>query len=120
MVTDSEIDGFTKVGLLRKKHVKSLFFGYLNINSLRNKREFLETMIRNHFDIFLVSETKLDSSFPGSKFTTPGYRLFHKDRNEHGRGLIFYVNQDIPFKTINTSNFPNSFEVLTLKINLKK
>ena len=81
VATDNETDGFSKLGLLRKRHIKNLFFGHFNINSLRNKREFLEPLIRNHFDIFLVSETKLDSSFPGSEFTIPGERLFCKDRN---------------------------------------
>ena len=56
---------------------------------------------------------------PGSKFTIPGYRLFRKDRNQHGEGLIFYMNKDIPCKIINTYNFPNSFEVLPLEINLR-
>ena len=119
VTTNNETDYFTIVGFLLKKHIKNLFFGYLNINSLRNKREFLEPLIRNHFDIFLVSETKLDSSFSGSKFTIPAYRLFRKDRNQYGGGLIFYVNQDIPCKTINTFNFPNSLEVLPLEINLR-
>ena len=96
-----------------------MFFGHLNINSLRNKIEFLEPLIRNHFDIFLVSEAKLDSNFLGSEFTIPGYRLFSKDRNQYGGGLIFYVNEDITCKTINTFNFANSLEVLPLKINLK-
>ena len=86
------------------------------INSLRNKREFLEPLIRNDFDIFLVNETKLGSSFPGSEFTIPGYRLFRKDRNQV---FIFYVNQNIPYITINTFNFPNSLKVLLLEINLR-
>ena len=96
-----------------------MFFGHLSINYLRNKREFLEPFIRNHFDIFLVSETKLDSSFPESELRISGYRLFRKDRNQCGGGLIFYVNEDIPYKTINTFNFPNSLEVLPLEINLR-
>ena len=75
VATDNEIDGFTKVELLRIKHIKNLFFDHLNINSLRNKREFLEPMIRNHFYIFLVREKKLDSRFPGSEFTIPGYSI---------------------------------------------
>ena len=54
---------------------------------------------------------------PGSKFTILGCRLFRKDRN--GEGLIFYMNKDIPCQTINTYNFPNSFEVLPLEINLR-
>ena len=41
VATDNEIDGFTKLGLLRKMHIKHLLFGHLNINSLREKREFL-------------------------------------------------------------------------------
>ena len=89
VVTDNEIDGFTKVGLLRKKHIKNLFFGHLNIKSLRKKREYLEPLIRNHVDIFLVSETKLDSSSLGSEYTIPGYMLFRKDRNQHGGALFF-------------------------------
>ena len=104
---------------MRKKHLKNLFFGHLNINSLRNKRQFLEPLIRNHFDKFLVNETKLDSSFPVSEFTIPGYRLFRKDRNQLGGGLIFYLNEDIPCNIINTFNFPNSLEVLLLEINLR-
>ena len=94
-----------------KKHIKNVFSGYLNINTLRIKRQFLEPLTRNHFDIFLVSETELDSSFPGCEFTISGCRLFCKDRNQHGGGLIFYVNQGIPCKTINIFSFPNSLKV---------
>ena len=47
VVTDNEIDGFTKLGLLREKHIRNLFFDHLNIKSLRNKREYLESLIRN-------------------------------------------------------------------------
>ena len=46
---------FDKGGLVRKKHIMNLFFSHLNINSLRDKKEFLEALIRNHFDILLVS-----------------------------------------------------------------
>ena len=100
---------------MRKKHIKNLFYGYLNIKSLRTKRQSLELLKRNHFDIYLVSETKVDSSFPGCEFTIPGYSLFCKDRNQHGEGLIFYVNQGIPCKTIHIFSFPNSLKVRNFK-----
>ena len=67
----------------------------------------------------MLSETKLDSGFPGSLFTIPGYRICCKDRNQYGGDLIFYVNDDIPCKTITTFDFPNSLEVLPLGINLR-
>ena len=60
--------------------MKNLFFGHININSLKNNRGVLEPLIRFNFDIFLISETKLGSSFLGSDFTTPGYRSFRKGR----------------------------------------
>ena len=47
VVTDNEIDGLTKVRFLRKKHIRNLFFVHLNTKSLRNKREYLEPLIRN-------------------------------------------------------------------------
>ena len=46
-VTDNEIDGFTKLGLLREKHITNLFFDHLNIKSLINKRKYLDPLIRN-------------------------------------------------------------------------
>ena len=57
--------------------------------------------------------------FLGLNFTNPAYRLFRKDRNQHGEGLIFYMDEGIPCKTINTFNFPNSLEVLPSEINLR-
>ena len=36
---------------------------HLSLNSLRNKFEPLNELIKDNFDIFLVSESTLDSSF---------------------------------------------------------
>ena len=63
-------------------------------------------------------ETKLVSSFLGSEFTIPGYRLFRKDRHQHGESFTFHVIQDISFKTIDVFSFPCSIEVFPLEINL--
>ena len=48
---------------LRSKHPKNVFLGHLNVNSLRIKFESLNELIKDTFDIFLVTESKLDSSF---------------------------------------------------------
>ena len=60
---------------LRNKHPKNVFLGHLNINSLRNKFESLNELIKDTFDIFLVSESRLDSSFPDCQFSIPGYHI---------------------------------------------
>ena len=79
---------------IRSKHPKNLFFGQLNVNSTINKFELFQEIIQNTFDIFLVCETKIDSSFPNQLFCIPEYSIFRKDRNACGGGLLFCVNQD--------------------------
>ena len=56
--------------------------GYLNVNSLRNKIEAVEELIRNNIDIFLFSETKLDETFPNQQFKIRGHKSFKRDRNK--------------------------------------
>ena len=74
----------------------------INIDSLRNKFEMLQEVIGNNIDILLISETKLDASFPSCQFIldrfTPPYRL---DRRHHGGGIMLFVREDIPSKLLN-------------------
>ena len=49
---------------IRSKHPKNLFFGQLNVNSMRNKFESVQEIIQNTFEVFVICETKIDSSFP--------------------------------------------------------
>ena len=86
---------------IKSEHPRNLFFRQLNVNSIRNKFESVRKIIQNTFDIFLVCETKIDSSFPNQQFFIPEYRIFRKDRNARGGGLLFYVNQDRNCKVLN-------------------
>ena len=113
-------EALNEVTFLRRKFTKNLFFGHLNVNSVKNKFEALEFLIKDKFDVFLVSESKLDSSFPEAQFKIPGYRIFRQDRDKYGGGLMFYINQSIPCKKIETFQFTSSTEILTLEINLGK
>ena len=49
---------------IRNSNVNNMTFGHLNINSLRNKFDQLTEMVKVFVDIFLISESKLDDSFP--------------------------------------------------------
>ena len=60
-------------GILTEEFPDSVAFTLINMNSLRNKFELLKPFIYNAFDIYLVSETKIDSSFPNSPFSLAGY-----------------------------------------------
>ena len=71
----------------------------LNINSIRNKFGTLDEIVKA-FDIFLTSESKLDNTFPINQFSMRVYKVFRRDRNRFGGGLILYVNKNIPCKPL--------------------
>ena len=68
---DNEIvDHITNADLksLRIRNLNKIVVGHLNINSIRNKFDFLAHQVKGHTDILMISETKLDKSFPPSQF----------------------------------------------------
>ena len=64
---------FSLLKEMKSEHPKKLFFGQLNVNSIRNKFESVQEIIQNTFDIFLVCQTKIDSSFQNQQFFIPEY-----------------------------------------------
>ena len=82
----------------RLDNANNTMIGHLNINSFRNKFAFVEDIIKL-FDVFLVSESKLDHTFPSNQFRINGYKIFRLDRNRFGGGLILYINENIPCNT---------------------
>ena len=52
----------------RIEHAKNTIICHLNINSVRNKFDTLDEIVKA-FDIFLISESKLDNTFPINQFS---------------------------------------------------
>ena len=85
--------------MLKISNPNNLIIGHLNINSIRYKYECLNDIIDKNVDILLISETKLNDSFPTGQFLMNGFHLpFRKDRTDKGGGLLFYIQEDIPFR----------------------
>ena len=61
---------------LRTKNVNRIILSHLNINSIRNKIDMLSDLVTGKVDILLISETKIDASFPSPQFLIPGIDLF--------------------------------------------
>ena len=77
-------------------------------------------IIKNEIDIFMISETKIDNSFPISQFTMTGYSIpFRLDRTSHRGGILLFVREDIPCKIIKT-DCNADFEGIFVEINLRK
>ena len=86
---------------LRSKNEDRLIIAHLNINFLRNKFEALKSLVHGKVDILVISETKLDESFPINKFILEGFSTpFRADRNSQGGGILVYIREDIPSKEI--------------------
>ena len=67
----------------------------------------------------MVSETKLDDSFPEGQFLIKGFDLlFTFDRNRNGGGIVLYVREDTLAKFL-SHNFPSA-ESFFIDINLHK
>ena len=86
---------------IRITNPNRLITGHLNINSLRNKLEMLEKIIKSKIGIFLISETKLDSSFPVRQ------------------GLSLRVREDTPSKILNKYTSEEAIENVFVEMNFK-
>ena len=94
--------------------------GHININSIRNKSEMFSNSIKGNLDILMISETKLDSTFPSNQFTVEGYLApIRFDRNGRGGGIILYIRKYIPARLLKTS-LPKDFEGFFIELNLRK
>ena len=84
---------------LRFKNINRLIIGNLNINSISGKFDQLKTIIQGKIDMLVITETKLDASFPKSQFLIEWYsQPYRMDRNRNGGGVLVYVREDIPSK----------------------
>ena len=106
---------------LRLKNINKLVISHLNINSLSNKFNQLKLIIKNKVDILVITETKLDSSFPDSQLKIDGFRLpYRLDRNKHGGGVMIFVNEDIPSKLVSKHTLPDDIEGMFIEIKFRK
>ena len=111
------LDPSTNIENIRSKNPNRLIIAQLNINSLRYKFDSLVEILRSNVDILLISETKIDSSFPTAQFKIEGYTTYRLDRNSNGGGILLYVREDIPSTLLNTELLIEGF---CIEINIRK
>ena len=108
---------------LRCKILNRILIGHLIINSLRNKFEILVSSIAVNLDILMISETKLDKSFPATQFLIAGFENpVRLDRSSSGGGIMLYIREWIPRKLLKSSDLSANSEAcyVEVKINKKK
>ena len=111
--------GIESLKSIRKRNLNRIVVAHLNINSLRNKFDYLIEQIMGNIYILVISETKLDSSFPAGQFLINDYsEPFRIDRNSQGGGILLYVSEDISSKLLGVETSPT--EGFSVEINLRK
>ena len=98
--------------LIRKDNLNKIIHAHLNINSIRNKFDCLSEEVKGNIDILLISETKIDDSFPVGQFI-----IDRLDCNCHGGGLMLFVRKAIPSNLLVIEKKP--IESFFIEINLR-
>ena len=77
-----------------KDNLNKLIFAHLNINSIRNKFELLSKQIKGNVDVLMISETKIDDSFPVGQFLIEGFcTTYRLDRNSKVEAFCYMLGK---------------------------
>ena len=105
--------------LIRQENLNRIILAHLNINSIRNKFDLLANQITGNVDVLVISETKIDASFPIDQFKIPGFSTpFRRDCDQYGGGLLVFVREDIPVKHLSSESTP--IEGIYVELNFRK
>ena len=97
--------------MIREENVDNIVVGTLNINSISPKFDEFKLMVSGYFDVIIVTETKLDDSFPKAQFCIDGFSIpYRLDRNRNGGGLMIYVRDDITSKMLSKHHLLEDIE----------
>ena len=94
---------------------------YSQHNSLSSKFDDLKVLICGMSDISIITETKLDDTYPISQFHIDGYSMpYRLDRNRNDGGVIIYVRDNIQSNILRKHLFPNDVELIFVDINFRR
>ena len=120
-INEASSNPLSKIKNLRIRNINRVIIGNLNINSLPNKFDQLKEIVLKHIDILIITETKLDDTFPNTQFSIEGFSPpFRLDRNRNGGGVMIYVRENIPCKLLNKHVFSDDIEGLFVELNFRK
>jgi len=98
--TDTQVNE-SKDHLNFKLNDKGLKVCHLNVRSLPAHFDEIQAFIQvNHFDIFLMTETRLNSTWEDNLINIDGYDIFRCDRKNRGGGAAIYIKKCLISKRI--------------------
>ena len=74
-----------------------------------------------HIDIFVLTEIKLENTFPTVQFLVNGFsEPYIPNRNRKGGGIMVYIREDVTSKLSDKHVFPCDMEGLFVELNFRK
>ena len=114
--TTAQLDELQRFCLKDKLSFSILHLNINGINTAESKYMDIQNILNlRSFDIILLSETKLEDSTTNHRFSNSNYKLYRRDRNQYGGGLMFYLRRE--YQIIESFNSPD-FEMMHMKINV--
>ena len=118
---ENDANCFDELKALRLKYPRNVMISYININSVRNKLTDFSGMVGDFVDILVISETKIDSSFPTSQFLINGFKSpYRLDVSGNSGGVLVYVRDSILSKQLNVVGTQPDIQVVPFEINVRK
>ena len=86
-ILEDEDDPQSILDDLKKKNIERPVIAHLNINSISSKFEPLMSLVKDNVDLLVITESKIDDTFPMGQFQIEGFaRPIRLDRNRNGGG----------------------------------
>ena len=86
--------------------------------SIRNKLDLLSDQVKEKVDISIISEIKIDESFPICHFEIDGFNTpFGVDKDQKFGGITLYVREHVPAKLL---SIDRTNECCFVELNLKR
>ena len=74
--------------------------------------------MKGNIDVLMVSETKINNSFPVGNFVNRFNTPYWLDRDNNAGGIILYVREDIPSNLLATDE-ENHIESFYVELNMQ-
>ena len=70
--------------------------------------------------IILISETKIDSTYPNDQLSLPGYSLYRNDRKKGGGGILALISTVVPCRRLKLDRYYQCLEPIVLDVRIGK
>ena len=117
----SELEPLSIISELKKKNSERPVIAHLNINSLSSKFEPLTSLIQDNIDLLIVTESKLDETFPQGQFHIDGFsKPIRLDRNRHGGGIIIFIRNGLTCNELKPRTLYPDLECTLLELRIRQ